>query len=157
MNTSIFFSISSYFTGRRDKEELSASYSFSSRLCKKRRVWSQYLSSYFTGRDEEEWGAFLHTAVHNTSRMEPTIFKTFLVLHHLYPWKSFERVRGGPEEVPSQCWIKPSFGAEKIYSSSKQMKHTFNSSCRTRYVKKGLASNAAPMMAQRSKRWRRST
>ena len=41
MNTSIFFSISSYFTGR-DKEELSASYSFSSRLCKKRRVWSQY-------------------------------------------------------------------------------------------------------------------
>ena len=41
MNTSIFFSISSYFTGR-DKEELSASYSFSSRLCTTRRVWSQY-------------------------------------------------------------------------------------------------------------------
>ena len=36
----------------------------------------------------------------------------------------------GPAEVPSQ-WIVPSFGAEKFYSSSKHLKHVFNSSCGT--------------------------
>ena len=66
--------------------------------------------------------------------MEPARVRTFSVLH-LYPWIRSEKVRGGPEEVPSQ-WIKPSFGAEKIYSSSKHLKHTFNSSSRTRCVKK---------------------